>query len=81
MKQYHYEEVKKPKRSAFDLSHEHKTTMNVGRLVPVLCEEVVPGDQFSISTEALIRLQPMVNPVMHRINTFVHFFLFLTGSY
>lgn len=74
MRQYHYEEVKKPKRSAFDLSHEHKTTMNVGRLVPVLCEEVVPGDQFSISTEALIRLQPMVNPVMHRINTFVHFF-------
>lgn len=64
----------KPRKNVFDLSHERKFSFKMGDLVPILCEEVVPGDKFRVSTESLMRLAPMISPVMHRINAYVHFF-------
>lgn len=66
--------VNRPKRNVFDLSHENKLSMNMGKLVPILCQEVVPGDSFRMNTEVFIRMAPMVAPVMHRINVYTHFF-------
>lgn len=63
-----------PPRSLFDLSHEKKLTCDMGQLVPVLCEEMVPGDTFKISNEIVIRMQPLVAPILHEINAFVHYF-------
>ena len=34
----------KPQHSRFDRSHEHKTTFNIGELVPFYCDEILPGD-------------------------------------
>ena len=34
-------------RSAFKIQKTHKTTFDAGYLVPILCEEVLPGDSFS----------------------------------
>lgn len=65
---------RKPKRNVFDLSHERKFSMNMGQLIPILCEEVIPGDSFRMNTEVLMRLAPMVSPVMHRVNVYTHFF-------
>ena len=62
------------KRSVFDLTHERKLSCDMGKLVPIMCEEVVPGDTFRTKTEMLIRISPMLAPVMHRINAFTHFF-------
>lgn len=64
----------KPKRSAFNLSHERKFSMNFGELVPIMCQEVVPGDTFKNNTEVLCRVAPLLAPVMHRCNIFTHFF-------
>ncbi|AXH73072.1 MAG: major capsid protein [Microviridae sp.] len=64
----------KPKRNLFDLSHEKKLSMKFGDLVPVLLQEVVPGDSFNVNTESLLRLAPMVAPVMHRCNAYIHYF-------
>ena len=64
----------KPRRNAFDLSHERKFSMNMGDLVPILCEDVLPGDTFQLNTEIMIRLAPMLAPIMHRVNVFTHFF-------
>lgn len=66
--------IKKPKKNVFDLSHERKLSMNMGDLVPIYIEEVVPGDKFKVSTEQLIRLAPLVSPMMHRVNCYTHFF-------
>lgn len=66
--------VKRPKRNAFHLSHNRKTSMNMGQLIPILCEEVVPGDKFKGRTNALVRLAPMLAPIMHEVNVFTHFF-------
>lgn len=66
--------LKKPKNNYFDLSHEKKLSMNMGELVPIYLQEVVPGDKFNVSTEMLIRLAPMIAPMMHRVNAYVHYF-------
>lgn len=60
--------------STFNLSHERKFSMNMGDLVPMLVQECVPGDHFKINTQQMLRMLPMVAPVMHDVNVFTHFF-------
>lgn len=74
MKQFEKIRLQKPKSSVFDLSHEKKLTCNMGELVPILCEETLPGDKFRINTEILMRFQPLISPMMHRVNVYTHFF-------
>lgn len=66
--------VKKPKKSAFNLSHERKFSCNMGELVPILCQEVIPGDNFKIRLEQLVRFQALKSPMMHRVDVTTHFF-------
>lgn len=66
--------LKKPKRNVFNLSYENKLTMNMGELVPIMCMPIVPGDKFRVNTEALVRLAPLVAPMMHRVNVYTHYF-------
>lgn len=82
----------RPGRSVFNLSYEQKLTCDMGQLIPIMCDEVVPGDTFHIGNEVLIRFQPLITPIIHEINAFVHFFfvpyrilwddweLFITGG-
>lgn len=66
--------MKRPRRNAFNLSYESKLTLNMGQLVPIMATSVVPGDKFRVRTETLVRLAPLVAPMMHRVNVFVHYF-------
>lgn len=66
-------QVENPSRSHFDLSHEVKFTCDMGPLIPVLVMECVPGDKFRLGCESLVRFAPLVSPVMHEINMFVHY--------
>lgn len=61
-------------RSKFDLTHEKKMSIGFGNLYPCLIQEVVPGDDFKIKTQSLIRMAPLISPVMHRINVYIHYF-------
>lgn len=61
-------------RSVFDLSYIKRLTGNMGYLYPILCEEMVPGDKFVIGNEMVFRFFPLVAPVLHEINVFVHYF-------
>ena len=63
-----------PARSVFDLSYEKKFTCDMAQLIPVMCDEVVPGDFFKLGTSSLIRFQPLIAPIMHQVNVYVHFF-------
>ena len=63
-----------PGRSVFDLSYEKKFTADMGYLYPIMCDEVVPGDLFEIGNEVVIRFQPLVSPMMHEVNCYVHYF-------
>ena len=66
--------VTAPKKSLFDLSHEVKMSGKMTYLYPILCEEYLPGDSFQVSSEVFMRVAPMIAPIMHRFNVFVHFF-------
>ena len=63
-----------PSRSVFDLSYEKKFTCDMGQLIPVLCDEMVPGDFFQFGNEAVIRFQPLVAPILHEVNMYLHIF-------
>ena len=61
-------------RSKFDKSHKHTTTFNVGRLVPVFCSEVLPGQTTQIDTSVVIRLQTLLRPLMDNLYLDTYFF-------
>lgn len=66
--------ARKPRSSIFNLSHSRKLSCNMGQLVPILCDEVVPGDKFRGSTQIMARMAPMLAPIMHNVNVYTHFF-------
>lgn len=66
--------VRKPSRNTFNLSHDIKFSGDMGELIPILCEEVLPGDVWRLRSETLVRLAPMVAPVMHRVNINIEYF-------
>lgn len=67
-------ELRKPKRSKFDLSHERRTTTRMGKLTPIFIAETMPNDTFRVNSEVMMRLAPLIAPIMHRVNVFVHYF-------
>lgn len=61
-------------RSVFDLSYEKKFDCDMGQLIPVMCDEAVPGDIWKIGNEMVIRFQPLVAPILHSVHAYVHYF-------
>lgn len=60
------------KRSKHNLSNYRLFSCSMGDLVPCGLAEVLPGDSFRHQTAALIRLQPLVAPVMHPVTVRIH---------
>lgn len=60
------------RRSKFNLSYKHLMSFNMGDLVPIGLLEVLPGDSVQHATSALIRLSPMLAPVMHKVDIKIH---------
>jgi len=71
-----FSEVKQanPGKSVFDLSYSKLFTCDMGQLIPVVCDEMVPGDTFDMGAEIIVRFQPLVAPILHPINVYVHSF-------
>lgn len=67
-------QANKLRRSKFDLSHTKKLTCNMGDLVPIFLQDVLPGDTFQVNSEVLLRMMPLVAPIYHNVNIFVHYF-------
>lgn len=64
----------KPGYNVFDLTHDVKMSAQLGDLTPIMCQECVPGDKFTIGCESLIRFAPLVAPIMHRVDVTMHYF-------
>jgi hypothetical protein len=71
-----YKSVPRPSigRSVFDLSYEKKFTCDMGELIPIMVDEMVPGDVFDVAHNIVIRFQPLVAPVMHEVNCYIETF-------
>lgn len=63
-----------PKYGKYNLSHEVKASMKIGNLYPVLTLDVLPGDKFNVQTNHVIKLQPMLAPVMHTMEAKLDYF-------
>lgn len=63
-----------PDKNAFDLSHNHFTTLKMGGLYPVCWHECLPGDVFTLDFQALVRVQPMLAPIMNNLTVDLHAF-------
>ncbi|WNK13809.1 MAG: major capsid protein [Microvirus sp.] len=61
-------------RSTFDRSHGHKTTFNSGVLVPILVDEMLPGDTFNVSMTGFARLATPIFPIMDNMFMDTQFF-------
>lgn len=66
--------LRKPKLNKFNLSYERKMSLNMGDLVPVMVQEILPGDNFRVNTEVFLRFMPMLAPIMHRVNVICEYF-------
>lgn len=60
--------LRKPRKSSFDLGHSRKFSFRPGVLTPIFCHDAMPGDKFTMSTSALVRMMPMLAPVMHLVD-------------
>lgn len=64
----------RPQESTFDLSHEVKLSLDMGKLIPIGCFETLPKDVWRMDTEIFLRLMPTLAPIMHRVDVFTHAF-------
>lgn len=72
--QFNRIQVRRKASNWFDLSHDNKLSTNFGRLTPVLVKEVLPNDVWQMRSSTLVRFAPMLAPIMHNVNVFVHYF-------
>lgn len=61
-------------RSKFDRSHQLLTTINEGELVPIYCDEVLPGDTAKVHLNGLIRMSTPIYPIMDNCYMDTYFF-------
>lgn len=63
-------------KHAHNLSYTRLASFDMGELIPIGVQEVLPGDLFFHSTAALVRLQQQLAPIMHPIDVGIaHFFV------
>lgn len=61
-------------RSSFNRSFGVKSTFNEGYLVPILADEMLPGDTFSLKMHAFARVSTMLFPIMDNMYLETFFF-------
>ena len=62
-------------RSTFNRSHGLKTTFDADRLIPILVDDVIPGDTFNVDVHHFARVgSPFVHPIMDNLYLETFFF-------
>ena len=54
-------------RSRFNRKSQHKTSFNLGQIIPIYCDEVLPGDTRTFDMAALVRMSTPIAPIMDNI--------------
>lgn len=64
----------KPSRNAFDKSQKNVFSAKAGELLPVFCEEVLPGDKFKIDLASFTRTMPLDTAAYTRLREYYDFY-------
>lgn len=62
------------KRTKHNLSHYKMFSADMGRLIPISCYEILPGDSVQQNSVAFIRAAPMLAPPMSPVHARIHHF-------
>ena len=65
-------------RSRFARKSQHKTSFNLGQIIPIYCDEVLPGDTRSIDMASLVRMSTPIAPIMD--NIYMDYFAFFVPN-
>ena len=65
-------------RSSFPVRQARKTAFSASYLIPIYCEEVLPGDTFNITCNAVVRTAVPIVPILD--NWHMEFFAFFTPN-
>lgn len=65
-------------RSGFKIDSSYKTTFDAGLLIPVYCEEVLPGDTFNLRATMFARIATPVVPIID--NLYLESFFFFVPN-
>lgn len=80
-------------RNKFNLSHSFGFSCNFGKVIPIMCKEVLPGDSWNVAHTSLIRFQPLLAPILQNVDVYnsdwfvpsrilsKHFKDFITGAH
>lgn len=64
------------KRNVFSLSHYNNLSGNMGYLIPICWYDCIPGDSIRHSVSCLVRMAPILAPIMHPVKVRInHFFV------
>lgn len=66
--------IRKPKRSVHNLSYVSQLSLPFGRLIPTMCEKVVPGDKMVHSHEFFMRFAPFNGQVFQNFQVRNYYF-------
>lgn len=71
-----FTEIKKQTfpRNKFDMSFDNKLTTEFGRLTPMLCKELMPGDDVKHEHEIFVQFMPLNAQMMHRFYVRTEYF-------
>lgn len=61
-------------RSTFNRDHKVLFSFNVGDVIPFYLDEILPGDTFSVDTAKVVRMQPLVTPIMDNVYLDTYYF-------
>ena len=67
--------VNPPKKNVFPQSYELKTSANIGAIIPIFCKEGLPAQTTKLGTECFVRTMPLVAPLMHQVDIYMHYML------
>ncbi len=71
---FNHVKLRRPKTNGFNMNYQLLTTGNMGDLIPITCQEVLPGDIWRGRSEVFCRLMPMLAPIMQRVDIYTHYF-------
>lgn len=71
---YNYVELPTPKLSHIPMEFDRKASFQMGQLVPILVQDLVPGDRFHLQVSDIVRFAPLISPVYHRLDVKLRFF-------
>lgn len=60
--------------STFDLSHLHRTTGDMGMLIPISTKMCLPGDKWKVSVDSFVRGMPTIVPILDKVDIKINHF-------